>query len=61
MSVAIRPERLRLGLPGGEAENQAAGVVATATYRGGTADYRVRLAAGAELLLYEVEKAHRKS
>jgi spermidine/putrescine ABC transporter ATP-binding subunit len=50
--VALRPERLRLAAPGGEpGENEAQGAIAASTYRGGTADYRVRLAAGGELLV----------
>ena len=50
--VALRPERLELGAaePTG-ADNEAQGVVASATYRGGSADHRVRLAQGGELLV----------
>lgn len=51
VSVALRPERLRLAAHGADSENEAAGTVATSTYRGGMVDYRVRLADGAELLV----------
>jgi spermidine/putrescine ABC transporter ATP-binding subunit len=50
--VALRPERLDLGPPGTtDRGNGFDGVVATSTYRGSSADHRVRLAEGAELLV----------
>ena len=48
--VALRPERLRLEPPD-KSSNRAHGTVAESTYRGRTADYRIRLAAGGELLV----------
>jgi spermidine/putrescine ABC transporter ATP-binding subunit len=51
VSVALRPERLRLAAHGPDGDNTATGTITTATYRGGTVDYRLRLAAGAELLV----------
>jgi putrescine transport system ATP-binding protein len=51
LQVALRPERLRLALPDAEGANHAEGSVIASTYRGGAADYRVRLAAGGELLV----------
>ncbi len=50
--VAIRPERLRLGAEPGAA-NTAAGTVLTAAYFGDSADYAIRLAAGATLQLVQ--------
>ncbi len=51
IQVALRPERLRLALPDAEGLNRANGTVVQSTYRGRTADYRIRLAAGGGLLV----------
>ncbi len=50
--VALRPERLRLVPPeSGAGGNEAHGTIASSTYRGSSADHRVHLAAGGELLV----------
>lgn len=49
--VAIRPERLRLAQPG--ALNTAHGTIITAAYFGDSADYAIRLDAGAMLQLVQ--------
>ena len=50
VTVALRPERLRLG--GGV--NEAAGTLAESVYRGGVLDHQVRLANGAVLTVSQV-------
>ena len=49
--IAIRPERLRL--TDGPAPNTAPGTILTAAYFGDSADYAIRLAAGATLQLVQ--------
>ena len=49
--VALRPERLSLAPCGAAGVNEVQGTIASATYRGGTVEYRVRAAAGGELLV----------